>query len=534
MKKKLTLLAACGLMAAGLAAAPANAADPGSAFTIISPAQEVLPPHPGTGAARKTSVAFRLKESASNGFVHEVTFSIDLSGLKGVADVALAKQQAGHCTLSATAVTCKENKAWYDTEIVALELTAAKDAKLGATADLTMTGTSATASYQSATTRLKIGGADLVMEDAGLKKEMVPGRTQALPLVFSNKGTEAVPGVSLRLRSTRGIGFVERYDNCTYSSVPGDYVTCAIEGEIKPGATYETVEPTTVKAGSNGLFEWLDYAVVERDTGAKPAGTSGASATGKKLTIRERAAKPSARSVVELNPADNSRELAIRVQNTADLAATPISLKGKKGEKVKADVKVRNNGPAGVNLRPEADEVTVDIRVPAGAKVTRVPMECNASNPDGSYRSELLGAPRYECPLRGTYENFEASFVFDMTIEEVVQDATGWVGYGLPGAKGVSAPAWDPKKDNNTAAFVINAKDGGSTPTPTPTPTTTATPAPTGSATPSATPSPSATASGGLAVTGSSAGPLMIGGAALVAVGGALVLAFRRRAAGRA
>ncbi|MFD9307311.1 hypothetical protein ACFWCB_32355 [Streptomyces sp. NPDC060048] len=43
-----------------------------------------------------------------------------------------------------------------------------------------------------------------------------------------------------------------------------------------------------------------------------------------------------------------------------------------------------------------------------------------------------------------------------------------------------------------------------------------------------------ATPKGGLAGAGTTAGPLLIGGAALVAAGGAVFLVFRRRVTGRA
>ncbi|MFE2306762.1 hypothetical protein [Streptomyces sp. NPDC059411] len=60
-----------------------------------------------------------------------------------------------------TAVTCTENHLWpHDSTIAALDVSAAKGAKLGTTVDLTMTGTAKGATFRSATTRVKVGGPD--------------------------------------------------------------------------------------------------------------------------------------------------------------------------------------------------------------------------------------------------------------------------------------------------------------------------------------------------------------------------------------
>lgn len=544
MRKRISLLAACGLVAVGLATTPANAADP--VFALTAPSAIGLRPYPAQGGdAQKSTVDFRLDSPLSEVFDGPVTFTIDLTKLKGVADVSLNKEHGAtaDCKVTDTAVTCTDNYLWpRDRTIAALYVSAAKDAKLGTTVDLTMTGTAKGATFRSATTRVKVGGPDLVLADAGLKGEMKPGGTQPLPIVVSNTGTESARGLSLVLHHTRGLGLVERYDNCSYGGDagpdPDGTTVCTVDDEIKAGLVYET-DPLTLKAGPYAFNEIVTYGVYEKGGEPKFSEKLGKPSTGKKLALKERPAK-AARLSADLNPEDNYREFDLQVTNTADLAATPVSLKGKAGETVKADLGFQNNGPAWVAYLRSGESVGItDIVIPAGAKVTKAAKECTSLNADGTYREERTGAPRYTCASAYVVgEKEKASFPFELKIEKVVEDAKGSVLVGAwQGDADPKPHGWDPNHANNRAAFVINAKGGTTTPTPGPS-------ASTGSGTPSPAPSASASAApgagdkakpnGGLASTGSTAGPIAIGGAVLVAAGGVLFVAFRRRAAARA
>ncbi|MFD9521782.1 peptidase [Streptomyces sp. NPDC059979] len=550
MRKRISLLAACGLVALGLSTTPAHAADP--VFTLAGPAGIGLRPHPGQGGEpQKTSVGFRLVNDSGKTFDRQSTFTIDLGPLKGVADVTLAGQQGSACTLTATAVTCKRPALWAgETTVVDLDVRAAKDVKAGTTADLTVTGTADGATFKSATTKVRVGGPDLVMEPARLKAEQKPGDKQALPVVFANEGTESVHGVVLEVRTTHGIGLVEQYDNCSYSEdASGDRpwntgwttVQCQLEGEYEAGAVYGLDGPLTLKAAPHAFLDVLTYAVYANGDQPK-TGKLGRPANGKKLTVQKQAPKaPASVRAVDLDPWNNVQEFDFATKNTADLVAAPVSLKGKAGETVKADLGFRNKGPAWIAyLRSPEDVARTDIVIPAGARVTKVPAGCKGVNADGSDREQALGAPRYFCStgrVVGEKETF--SYPFELKIEKAVTDAKGSVSVGQWTPRGTQGQRWDPNHANDKASFVINAKDGGTTPTP----TTSATPTPTASATQTPTPTASATAAGsgsgatangGLASTGTSAGTLAFGGAVLVAAGGALVLAFRRKAAGRA
>ncbi|KJK47177.1 MULTISPECIES: LPXTG cell wall anchor domain-containing protein [unclassified Streptomyces] len=550
MRKRISLLAACGVAALGLAATPAHAADP--VFALAGPAEVGLRPHPGQNIApQKTSVEFRLVNDTASAFDRQSTFTIDLTGLKGIADVALAEQQGSDCTLTEAAVTCKRAGLWKgETTVVDLDLRAAKGSKAGATADLTVTGKAEGATFQAATTKVRVGGPDLVLERADLKAEQKPGDKQNLSIVFANEGTESVRGVVLEMRTTHGIDLVEQYDNCSYSQDRSEgqpwntgwsTVQCLLEGEYKPGAVYGVDGPLTLKAAPHAFADGLTYAVYAAGTQPKADKTSKKPAGGKTLAVRERAAKASAQSA-DLDPWNNLQEFDFRTKNSADLVAWPVAVAGAAGETVRAEFGFRNNGPAWVaHLRSGESVARTDIVIPAGVKATKVPAGCQAANADGTGREQTLGAPRYFCStghVVGEREKF--SYPFELKIEQVVTNAAGSVSVGQWTPEGTKGQPWDPNHANDKASVVISAKDGGATPSPTATatasPTATATTSASASASASATPAGAAgtKANGGLAATGSSAGALALGGAVLVAAGGGLVLAFRRKAGAHA
>ncbi|WP_063831276.1 LPXTG cell wall anchor domain-containing protein [Streptomyces sp. NRRL F-2664] len=541
MRKRISLLTACGVAALGLAAAPAHAADP--VLTLTGPAQVGLRPHPGQNAGpQKTSVQFRLVNDTGSAFERQSTFTIDLTGLKGVADVALAKQQGSECTLTAAAVTCKRPALWKgETTVVDLDLSAADGSGAGAAADLTVTGRADGATFKSATTKVRVGGPDLVLERAELTEEQKPGDKQPLSIVFANAGTESVHGVVLEMRTTHGMNLVEQYDNCSSSEDPAEgrpwntgwsTVQCLLEGEYKAGSVYGVDGPLTLKAAPHAFAEGLTYAVYAAGDRPTAGTTSKKPSGGKKLAVRERAAKASAQST-DLDPWNNLQEFDFRTKNSADLVAWPVALTGTAGETVKADFGFRNNGPAWVaHLRSGESVARTDIVIPAGTKATRVPAGCQGVNADGTAREQTLGAPRYLCStghVVGEREKF--SYPFELKIEQVVADAAGSVSVGRWTPEGTKGQPWDPNHANDKASVMIGAKTGGASPSPTA--TATASPSATASASASASATPTGTsgpaANGNLAATGSSAGMLALGGAVLMAAGGGLVLAFRRR-----
>ncbi|MER8093442.1 hypothetical protein [Streptomyces goshikiensis] len=556
MRKRISLLAASGLVALGLATTPAHAADP--VFTLSGPAEVGLRPHPGPGGdAHKTTVEFRVGNTTGTVFDKRSTLTIDLGALKGIADVTLDKDHSPGCTQTATAVTCVRDGLYpRDSRVASLGLSAAKDSKLGASADLTMTGKTEGATFKQATTRVKVGGPDLVLEEAALKPKMNPGDTQGLPIVFANAGTESVDGVALRIDTSHGMDLVEKYDNCSVEKV-SDWTTgtvCLLDGEFQPGAVYEVSGALTLKAAAHAFHEGIAYSVnAAGKEGKEPAARQqlgkNTTGTGKKLAVAERtpakaALRPGAGA--DLAPGNNRHEFDFEAKNTADLAADAVSLKGKAGDTVRADLGFRNKGPAWVSYaRLGSGVARTDIVIPEGAKVTKAPAGCEGVEADGASRKQNAGAPRYFCWTDSELgEQEKVSYPFELKIEKVVADAKGSVTVDGWAPDGIQVQGFDPNKANDKAAFVINARDTGPTPGPT-SPTGSPTPKPSSSTSPSPTVSASTTttaavtgtgpkANGNLASTGSSVGPVAFGAAVLVAAGGLLFVAVRRRGTGRA
>lgn len=556
MRQRISLLAACGLVAAGLAITPAQAAEP--VFAVAAPAALALPVHPAEGSPKPVAFAVRLEQrpGTAEGPAGKVTFTVDLTKFAAVAAVREAPARGDgapppKCKATASTLVCEDEGTRAGTPRgVDLEVTAAKGAKNGDSGQITVTAAAAGATVRSAVTAVTVGGPDLVMGEMNLKRSPKPGESQPLPLAFSNEGTLPAKGVILELEASHGLELAERYDNCDYrTTLVSTTALCTVEGEFEAGAGYELAgdSPLHLKATGHARAEVLGYGIypaapkAEQAADSKPKPADPAAkdpadkkpAAGRKLTAKKRAATPTPPlRAPDLNPADNRREADFAVANTADLAAEPLSLKGKAGTTLKAAVSVRNHGPAWVfEPRSAAPAAVVDVVLPRGLTVLKAPAGCRST---GS-----AAAPRYLCATGTSLQEAEkAEFPFEVRIDKAVPDARGAITVGRPGPGGEpQRHPFDPVLANNLAAFTVNSTG------PAPKPSVTTTPSPSGSGSaspsPSATPSTSATptksSSGGpLASTGSTAGPLGLAGAALVLVGGGLYVAFRRRSTGRA
>ncbi|MEU8776752.1 hypothetical protein [Streptomyces sp. NPDC048606] len=559
MRQRISLLAACGLVAVGLAATPANAADP--VFTLTgSPAALALTPHPGgTGTPKPASLALRLDRPSGD---TKFTFTVDLSGIDKVADVKEKNPAATgpRCEKSGTTLVCADRTATGGGPAgIDLEVTAAKDAANGATGTLTVTGTATGASVTAARTAIQVGGPDLVMTEMALKTAPKPGESQPLPLAFANRGTQSAHGVILELEATHGLELPERYDNCTYT--PGrtsTAVRCVVDGEFKADESYEVAgeSPLHLKASAHARTERFAYGVLpvapaarggaadqgtaDRRTGQDaqdaPGGQAAKKGTGgRKLIAKKRVtAKPGP----DLNPSDNRREAFIGVENKADFAADALALKGASGATVKAPVTIRNLGPGWVfdPKSPEAPAAVAEVRFPKDVKVVKVPASCRAAAPSET--------SRYLCATASSVlEKEKIEFPFEVRPEKDLRDAKGAITVGLPDAKGeLGKHAFDPNLANNQADVVVNPT--AVSPSPSPSTSTGASPSPSASTSASASPTAGAggnstpqggtTGSGPLASTGSGAALIGLAAAALFAVGGALFLVFRRRGAAHA
>ncbi|MEV7417856.1 peptidase [Streptomyces sp. NPDC089919] len=542
--RRISLLAAAGLVALGLTT-PAQAA--GTPDYVVGGLSEVaLRPYAASGTAKAARADFTVETPTSKGFSGRYALTFDLSALKGIADVTA--EDGADCARDGARLVCTG----YEippglTGVVSLQLKAAKGSKKGQHGAIKVTGKAPGITFKPFTSNVTVGGPDLVMQRLKLKNTMKVGQRQATPIAFANKGTRAAKGVVLELMHSRGLEFVEKYDNCAYRpdrSADGrgfGTTVCTFTGSFDAGYLYELDAPLHLRATSRAWYDVFLYKIRE----AGPADRSALRATGAagahRLELKRAPATPAGYGAGgDLDPGDNEREADFKTPNTADFAATALALKGKAGETVKASVGFRNRGPAWIYYRSAESIALVDFKVPAGARVTKKPAGCSATNTDGTQRQQQLGAPRYRCATDYTILDKEkVAFPFELTVDRVVADAKGSVSVGgwQPGP--VLAPLpFDTKKANNTAAVVLNSTHSvpapGSSPSPSASASASPTPSATPTTTPSATPTATATAPGGdLAHTGSDARTLAAAAAAAVAAGAAVVIGARRRRPGR-
>ncbi|MFE0693427.1 peptidase [Streptomyces sp. NPDC058869] len=566
-------LAAAGLLAAASlagAAAPAQAAD-APVFTLGGPAETALHPYPESGKPKSSTVGISLnnpsEDEENGGFGGSFTLTFDLSGVAGVADVEFEGEGNPDCEVTGTKAVCEDWGIWPGLDdAVDLFVTAADGSENGDTGTITVTGEADGATFTPFTTRLTVGGPDLVMERLPFRTELTPGEKQQAPITFANRGTRDADGVLLTLRYSRGLDIPQRYSNCEYTVDAPDQpdfgsttALCSVEGAFEAGATYTLATPLTLEATQRAYYDTFLYRVQEDSAAQRAAQRAGATfergAGGvlKAVPAKKRAAVSSA----DLDPYDNQQEADFRTKNTADFVAYGDDVAGAEGSTVKADIGFRNEGPAWIgHIRSGEDVATVDFTVPQGASVTSKPERCRAVQADGTYREDQKSpAPRYVCNTSmSVRDGAGLDLPFELRVDKAMVGASGEVTVRDTWLQKPKLP-FDPNPANNTAYLILNGEgdgsdsggateggDGGSGEPSTP-PTSTPAPeesAPGTSGTSGTTTSGGSSAGtaggsggggGGLASTGSVA--LVASGTAAAALAAGLVLftAARRRAA---
>ncbi|MEU0356302.1 peptidase [Streptomyces cyaneofuscatus] len=572
-----SLAAAALLAAASLAgaAAPAQAAGL-PVLAIGGPAETALHPYPESGEPRHATLGITLDNQGGDegDEDHETEFTVtfDLSGIVGVADVAV--EDTSDCEVTGTKAVCTDQGIWPGLRgIDDLLLTAAEGSEEGDSGTIRVTGQSKGATFTPFTTRVTVGGADLVMEELPFKERTNPGDRQKAPITFANRGTRAADGVLLGLVYSRGLDIPGRYSNCEYteggpgSRGPGwTTALCSVEGPFEAGATYTLATPLTIEVTDRAYYDMFVYSIHENSAAQRTAQRAGApfergtGAVLKAVPVKTPAKGATARGG-DLNPWDNFHEADFRTENTADFVGYGDKVAGAEGTTVTADIGFRNEGPAWVGYVRSGEPVaTVDFTVPPGTTVTAKPDRCRAVTAGGGYREDQKSpAPRYVCDTSmSVLDGGGLDLPFELRIDRSSVGAEGAVTVRGPWLQNPKLP-FDPEPANNTAYLVVNGEgegadsggttggtDGGSGEPSTP---PTSAPAPDDS--PSGTTGPSESASsatsgggsagttggsgggGGLASTGSAA--LIASGtaAAALAAGLLLFMAARRRAAAR-
>ncbi|MFI8187215.1 hypothetical protein ACIF8T_00090 [Streptomyces sp. NPDC085946] len=385
------------------------------------------------------------------------------------------------------------------------------------------------------------GGPALVVS-ALPRPALAPGDVYDQAVTLTNKGTEAVDGVTFRVRLTRGLDFPEPVEGCSYTTVQEQVrqALCTLDTVVGPGAS--VTAPVRFRALPKALMEAVEY-------GVAPAGETPVEGYD-----------------------DSNRRLAFTADSSADLVALGEDTEALRGGRQSFTVGLRNDGPGWVQNQVSDDLAALLVRIPPGTEAVGVPGDCAPFGVDGpSGPQGTPGKPVYVCWRDGgVVETGETlSYTFMLEIGKTAQDPEGRVEatsvYGI-------APAYDKNPANNTARIRIDLADDNE-PGPSPSGDTTtgggaggggsATgggpgtdggsgtaggndpvgQAAGGSGTSGPAGSPAGSAAGGstevstggnLAHTGSDGTPLLAGAAAAAAaLGGLLVVAVRRRGAVR-
>ncbi|MFJ3998806.1 peptidase [Streptomyces parvus] len=472
-------LAAAGLLAAASlagATAPAQAADT-PVFTFGGPAETALHPYPESGKPKSSKVGITLynpsEDEENGGFDGYYSLTFDLSGVAGVAEVKIDGEASPDCEITGTKAVCEDWGVRPGSQSAAgFVVTAADGSENGDTGTITVTGEADGATFTPFTTRLTVGGPDLVMERLPFKTELTPGEKQQAPITFANRGTRDADGVLLTLRYSRGLDIPQRYSNCEYTvDDPGqpDFgsttALCSVEGAFEAGATYTLATPLTLEATERAYYDTFLYRIQEDSAAQRTAQRAGAAferGTGGVLKAVPVKKGPAARST-DLDPYDNQQDVDFRTKNTADFVAYGDDVAGPEGSTVKADIGFRNEGPAWIgHIRSGEDVATVDFTVPQGASVTSKPERCRAVTADGKYREDQTSpAPRYVCNTSMTVRDGSGlDLPFELRVDKAMVGASGAVTVRNTWLQNPKLP-FDPKPANNTAYLILNGEGGG-------------------------------------------------------------------------
>lgn len=477
------LAATALLLAAGpltvAAAAPARAADP--VFALGGPAGTALHPDAeGGGAPKRSTAGITVTNPADEGYEGEFTLTFDLTGVAGIADVAFDPGAGVECETKGTrtAVCTGDTIAPGLSTVTGLLLGAAEGSEQGASGTIRVTGEAGGATstphapFTPFTTRVTVGGPDLVMRKLPFDHEPTPGQKQQAPITFANRGSRDADGVVLTLRYSRGLDIPQRYSNCAYTTDEAwTTARCSVEGAFEAGATYTLAAPLTLEATTRAYRDLFVYGIQEAGTVSRVA-SAARSERGSGAVLRAvPVTKALAARGVDLEPGDNEQEAGFRTPNTADFVAYGDEASGAAGATVTARLGFRNDGPAWIGrIRSGGSVAAVDFTVPQGATVTSAPKRCRGVTAEGAYREDRkTPAPRYVCPApTAVRDGGGLDLSFGLRIDKVLIGAAGRVTVRGPGLQGAGLP-FDPMPGNSTARVVLNGESGGG-PSPSPAP----------------------------------------------------------------
>ncbi|MER6614942.1 LPXTG cell wall anchor domain-containing protein [Streptomyces xantholiticus] len=447
-----------------LVGAPAHAAPSGTLDAQDGPVlnltvvrDEVGLPQPAD-RTDPPQISWGLEGDPDGGTAEDVVVGIDVSGISSFTDVG--------------GMDCPDDVCSWPAKDIApdgfaggiLDMNAKPSAPLGTTGTARLYATSSNASVGGTTVKVTVGAVGLILNRIPGTDTAEPGTSLDAPITIANTGSLTAQGVDLRLAATPGLGFAQRFSNCTYGTTDGipaasgqtlDQAVCHISTAVEPGKRYRLSTPVGLDVRKTALFEFLDYR-------AKPMAatvpTTENSGSGPVLALVPDGSAPPATSGTD------HALWAINAANTADIAVTGDNAAAEPGDAVTLTAKVRNNGPASFNLLTSDDQLGLLVDIPKGTTAVKVPERCRPWT-GGGMGEPGLGAPQYICAIGSPFNVGQvATLPFTVKIDkDAPTGATGTTGEVRAMSVHGGELAYDSDKADNTARLTVHVKGAAGT-----------------------------------------------------------------------
>ncbi|MEV4537890.1 hypothetical protein AB0J82_29340 [Asanoa sp. NPDC049518] len=340
------------------------------------------------------------------------------------------------------------------------------DAEIGTKSSITLTADvdGATATTKSVVTIAE--ASDLRVQEDPLLAKGDPGGLAKANAPVSNVGESTVARTTMVLSPDWRTPYAGDFSNCV--NYMDAFTICEFDQPLKPGKSYQLSEdiPYAVSktARTGAVFstyaDWYvedDWKILEPSWGLgdyEPTRGTGEPLRLEEVTTTARGPQ------TDINPYDSFLQVDITIggDNHVDMAALGATATGAAGATVTVTPAVKNLGPA--DLETSFDEPKTPglrITIPEGATVTYATWDCAPYTDGGTWPPDdeawgQAGAREYGCAVWDQFAGDSYGYEFKLTIDRVVDDATGTVTAKIDG---------DPNSANNVAQIVLNGTGGG-------------------------------------------------------------------------
>ncbi|WP_326550367.1 LPXTG cell wall anchor domain-containing protein [Micromonospora sp. NBC_01813] len=319
-------------------------------------------------------------------------------------------------------------------------------------------------------------GPDLValVDDINTAADPVgPGDTAPLYAAVLNEGDSTADSYTIALDLPAGVGFVDQYDDCDYTSYwPNDpmldgyayspsRVSCALTIPLAPGDTLLLIDEQGESlfdlffgnnlAGPQETSGSFETRLGAGDPSQARASTAGGKSINEALVKAQAAAsRAEVSSLDEIDTNDNVAWFAVHTKpNTLDIEVTAEPVTGEPGDTVDLTYTVVNNGPS------DGGGPGVTITAPAGT----VLLPADWCYTEGEPGTQLPESPVLRC-------NFESIFPatasgagrITHTVQLKIKSTPGDDGTITAGSGG---PSTESDPSNNTVPIVFTGAGGG-------------------------------------------------------------------------